>query len=244
MMEMPPDGIYLLPIRLDECDLPNIQTPGGEIRLSDFQAADFFTLEGRELLLQTIEAKTTWRRPPYAHLSVPMLSGLSEAADELERLLALHWEFRAAVVCTDRIAEFLRTKDSNDPFFDHRKMRIAVMAPKGQWMAERAYELTRMKGSGAHPQDYSLAGTVQGLLDSLSNRGGKLAASLELSLFDAFLPYEIWMFSEELAIIGLLNSATSTESQPFLVCRRNSPLFPSISRVLDHIFQISIPMMR
>ncbi len=246
MMEMPEDEIYLLPVRLDDCDLPNLETAHGEIGLSDHQAIDFFTRDGRDLLLRAIESRTDWRAPRYEQVTHPLLPDLDASTAELKTLFAFHRRFRAAVVCTDRIAEFLRIKEKEDgdSFFDGRKIQLAVLDPKGQHMDHRAEELRAMSGEDAHAPDYDLAGAVGALLGSLSTRGGKLARALELRTFDTFLPFEIWMFDDEVAIVGWLNASTSTEKQAFYICHRSSPLFPSIQRTLEHIVAASRPLQR
>lgn len=66
LMEKPPGKIFLIPVRLDQCELPDLRGVG--IKLSDVQWVDLFqtgplTEKDVEPILRAIEAQSGWRRP-------------------------------------------------------------------------------------------------------------------------------------------------------------------------------------
>jgi hypothetical protein len=55
--EKPPETIYLIPLRLDDCDIPDLQLPSFDISLRDYQWVDYWKPDGFNRLLKAIEAK-------------------------------------------------------------------------------------------------------------------------------------------------------------------------------------------
>jgi len=53
--ERPHDSIYLIPVRLDDCEVPNIRIASLEIGLKEFNWVDLFEANGFELLVSAIE---------------------------------------------------------------------------------------------------------------------------------------------------------------------------------------------
>lgn len=67
LAERPPAGIFVIPVRLDDCELPDLSYAG--MRLSDLQWIDLprkelLTEEDIEPILKAIETQSCWRRPP------------------------------------------------------------------------------------------------------------------------------------------------------------------------------------
>ena len=52
--DLPPDSIYLIPVRLDECEVPDLQLPELELNLRDLQWVDLFEASGFDRLLAAI----------------------------------------------------------------------------------------------------------------------------------------------------------------------------------------------
>lgn len=58
--EKPPGSIYLIPVRLDECEVPDLQIPESAVRLTDIQWLDLFKPDGFDRLLKAIELQSGW----------------------------------------------------------------------------------------------------------------------------------------------------------------------------------------
>lgn len=76
LAERPPGSIFVIPVRLDDCELPDLRGTG--VKLSDIQWVDLFqeaplTENDIEPILKAIEAQSGWQRPPVE---------LSEIAEE------------------------------------------------------------------------------------------------------------------------------------------------------------------
>ncbi|MBT9316837.1 hypothetical protein IXB50_15520 [Leptothoe spongobia TAU-MAC 1115] len=56
MSDRPPGQIYLIPVRLDECQIPDLRQEEYGISLSDYQWVDLFEPNGYDLLVQGIQA--------------------------------------------------------------------------------------------------------------------------------------------------------------------------------------------
>ena len=54
--ERPPGSIYLIPVRLDDCDVPDLQIPDRGLSLQDIQWVDLWQEGGFERLIRSIEA--------------------------------------------------------------------------------------------------------------------------------------------------------------------------------------------
>lgn len=52
--ERPPGSIFLIPLRLDDCELPDLQIPELSINIRDIQWLDYWKRDGAERLLTTI----------------------------------------------------------------------------------------------------------------------------------------------------------------------------------------------
>ena len=53
--ERPPGSIYLIPVRLDECDVPDLQIPDRGLSLQDIQWVDLWQENGFDSLVKAIE---------------------------------------------------------------------------------------------------------------------------------------------------------------------------------------------
>jgi len=54
--EKPPGKIYLIPIKLDDCDIPNISTHQPNVNLRDFQWIEYWKKDGFDRLLKAIKS--------------------------------------------------------------------------------------------------------------------------------------------------------------------------------------------
>ncbi|MEM7045194.1 MAG: TIR domain-containing protein [Pseudomonadota bacterium] len=57
--DLPPGDIYLIPVRLDECDIPDLRISELDLNLRDLQWVNLFDDDGFERLEKAIEAKLT-----------------------------------------------------------------------------------------------------------------------------------------------------------------------------------------
>ena len=55
MGDMPPDKIYLIPVKLDDCEIPELRQEEYGIRLSDYQWVDLFEPDGLDRLVKSID---------------------------------------------------------------------------------------------------------------------------------------------------------------------------------------------
>ncbi|MGI9493028.1 MAG: SUMF1/EgtB/PvdO family nonheme iron enzyme [Geminicoccaceae bacterium] len=53
--ELPPGSIYLIPVRLDDCEVPDLSIPELELKLADVHWVDLFEEDGFERLVQAIK---------------------------------------------------------------------------------------------------------------------------------------------------------------------------------------------
>lgn len=72
-LERPPGSIFLIPVRLDDCEIPKLGELG--VRLSDFQWVDLFrrhTLSESDIapILKAVERQSKWRRPQKEVVSI------------------------------------------------------------------------------------------------------------------------------------------------------------------------------
>lgn len=56
MADRPPDQIFLMPVRLDRCQIPELRQEEYGINLSDYQWVDLFEPDGYDRLVQGIRA--------------------------------------------------------------------------------------------------------------------------------------------------------------------------------------------
>ena len=71
MAEMPPDEIYLVPLKLDRCEIPDLQRDEEGIKLQDYQSLDYFAEDGWERLLKTIRTKSETTQQPGSKADFP-----------------------------------------------------------------------------------------------------------------------------------------------------------------------------
>jgi hypothetical protein len=102
LMERPPDRIFLIPVRLDDCELPDLRSKG--VNLSDIHRVDLFH-EGRltedhiEPILRAIESHSDWQRP-----QVELLKVIEEYEGEIDNAVIETLRVRE-LPYTDRIIE-------------------------------------------------------------------------------------------------------------------------------------------
>ena len=53
--DLPPGSIYLIPVRLDACDVPDLRLPELELNIRDLQWVDLFEKDGLDRLIRSIE---------------------------------------------------------------------------------------------------------------------------------------------------------------------------------------------
>ena len=54
-VQRPPEGIYLIPLKLEPCEIPNMELPQVGVSLRDFHWLDYWEADGFELLVKSIE---------------------------------------------------------------------------------------------------------------------------------------------------------------------------------------------
>ena len=71
--ERPPGSIYLIPVRLDECEIPDLQIPNLGRSLKDIQSVDLWEKDGLNRLILSIEIALAGYKPadPPLHPEVP-----------------------------------------------------------------------------------------------------------------------------------------------------------------------------
>ncbi len=62
--DLPPKSVYLIPVRLDECEVPDLRLPELEISLRDLHWVDLFEEDGFERLVRAIEQTLADQAPP------------------------------------------------------------------------------------------------------------------------------------------------------------------------------------
>src|ERR1700758_1314875 len=62
--ERPPDKIFLIPVKLNECEIPRLQIPEIGINLADFQWLDLWRDDGFDRLVKAIESVIDVYHPP------------------------------------------------------------------------------------------------------------------------------------------------------------------------------------
>jgi hypothetical protein len=73
LMERPPERVFLIPLRLDDCEIPDLR--GSGIKLSDIQRVDLFhhgqlTEDHIAPILKAIESNSGWRKPQVELLNI------------------------------------------------------------------------------------------------------------------------------------------------------------------------------
>jgi TIR domain/HEAT repeats len=122
LAERPPGDVFLIPVRLDDCELPDLFGLG--TRLSDLQWVDLFqtgtlTPDDIDSILRTVEAHSNWMR-----LSPQVLKIINEYCDQLD----------------DQIMETMKVREL--PYTD-RIIELKALSDKRalQELEERAYKL-------------------------------------------------------------------------------------------------------
>jgi hypothetical protein len=113
LMERPPERNFLIPVRLDDCKLPDLRGVG--IKLSDIQRVDLFhegpLTEGHiEPILRAIEAQSDWRRPQVALLNI-----IEEYDGEIDDSIIETFRVRE-LPYTDRIIELEAQADQKTTY--------------------------------------------------------------------------------------------------------------------------------
>lgn len=85
LIQRPPERIFLIPVRLEDCELPDLRSKG--VKLSDIQRVDLFnegplTEDHIDAILRTIESQSDWRRP-----RVELLKVLEEYEGEIDNAI-------------------------------------------------------------------------------------------------------------------------------------------------------------
>jgi hypothetical protein len=91
--EKPPDAVYLIPLKLTECDIPDLQLPQFGVSLRDIQWLDYWRPDGFERLMIAIDAAkrgTDQARSEAASPPPADTSGPGPDLDEAENV-AIQW---------------------------------------------------------------------------------------------------------------------------------------------------------
>jgi len=75
----PPDSIYLIPVRLDGCEMPDLRIPDLGLSLTDYHWVDLFEPDGLNRLVETIRVALREAQGPKKPLKHPI--GLAESAE-------------------------------------------------------------------------------------------------------------------------------------------------------------------
>ncbi len=246
LAEKPQGSIYFIPTRLDKCVIPDLQLPKWGLRLRDLQWIDLFESNGLNRIFQAIQAKSAWK---YVHNQVDSphiavvtthigrkreiveLNGLDEAISRFKQLIEEHRHFKALVICTDKIAEFLRKQKVQ--FFADRQFTFLVLDDCGDEIAEREKEIEKM--GSREVADYDIRRAIRGKIEDLMSMGGPATDSIVIKRYDLYPVVEIWLFDEEKAIFGLLQKECSTADQKFIFCNKTSCFFPWLRRYFDYV---------
>lgn len=108
LAERPPAGIFVIPVRLDDCELPDLSYAG--MRLSDLQWVDLprkgtLTEEDIEPILKAIETQSCWRRPPVELAEVIEKYGGKLDARIIESLKVKELPYTDAIIELDARAD-------------------------------------------------------------------------------------------------------------------------------------------
>ncbi len=108
LAQRPPGNIFLIPVRLDDCKLPDL--PGLGIKLSDIHWVDLFQTgklneENIAPILRTIESHSNWRP-----LQPQLLKIINQYGNELDEAIMETMNVRE-LPYTDRIIEFKASGD-------------------------------------------------------------------------------------------------------------------------------------
>lgn len=111
LAERPAASIFVIPIRLDDCELPNLSYAG--TRLSDLQWVDLprkepLTEEDIEPILKAIETQSRWRRPP-----VELAEVIERYGDKLDARIVESLNVKD-LPYTDAILELEERADDDD----------------------------------------------------------------------------------------------------------------------------------
>ena len=74
--DLPPDAIYLIPVRLDDCDVPDLQLPELELNLRDLHWVDLFDDGGFEQLVTAIRLNVTPKTVPSQRKSFEIIKDI------------------------------------------------------------------------------------------------------------------------------------------------------------------------
>lgn len=113
LMDKPAGSIFVIPVRLDDCELPDLR--GAGVKLSDIQWVDLFhkgplTENDIEPILKAIEAQSDWRRP-----QVELLEVIEKYGSELDKTIMEALRVRE-LPCTDTIIEWEALTDKAIPY--------------------------------------------------------------------------------------------------------------------------------
>jgi hypothetical protein len=116
--EKPPESIYIIPVKLDDCEVPDIQLPQLGIGFRDLQWLDLWKRDGFDRLLCAIKHSVGKRHPTDAPETSPSANSAGlEICGPFYVGLAWHWDTAANLHV--RIMEVnLRNQTSNETFDD------------------------------------------------------------------------------------------------------------------------------
>ena len=111
LAQRPPGDIFLIPVRLDDCELPDLHGLG--IKLSDIHWVDLFQTgklneENIAPILRSIEVRSNWRP-----LQPQILKIINQYENELDEQIMETMNVRE-LPSTDRIIEFKTSGDNNE----------------------------------------------------------------------------------------------------------------------------------
>ena len=170
---------------------------------------------------------------------VKVLGGLGAALSAFQALVQDHKQVRAVVVCSDQIAEYLRRQYSD--FFIGRRFELLILDDRGVAVGERIREVGssgRRLGS-----DYDMRQAIRDKIRDLENIGGVSRRTITIRRYDIFPTMEVWIFDDDVMIVGLLRSDKPTLEQDFILVENGSPFFAWAKRYYDYIYDNSFEQM-
>jgi TIR domain-containing protein len=119
--ERPPGSIYLIPVRLDECDVPDLQIPDRGLSLQDIQWVDLWQEGGFDRLVKAIERALEGLVDPRQARGAAIPLAEPRAKDARERVAPEAAEERMVIAEKE----------------EARAGRASRRKPKAQWMSIR-----------------------------------------------------------------------------------------------------------
>ncbi|QKQ76666.1 toll/interleukin-1 receptor domain-containing protein [Nostoc sp. TCL240-02] len=136
--EKPPETIYLIPLKFDNCEIPDIQLPNLGISLRDFQWLDFWKVDGFDRLVKSIEIEARKKNTYFEIESVvldaetPQVSGIKSVMYDTETPSLSALELRTETVeCKDKYPQTSVSESPEDVLTSEQKARRKFLKQAG-----------------------------------------------------------------------------------------------------------------